>query len=1009
MITKQLFRFPFISLVESNCLKKNYVYVWQEKGRAANDSYRRSWTSGNNTPGNLQATLQYYERKLKIAQETGDKLLEAKICCHLGNVFYSHGGFKKATHYHDLCLEIARKVGDVSLEGKAYGNLGSDYHGLGDFQKAMHYHDLCLEIAKQVGDVPGEGAAYGNLGNAYHRLGDFKKAIHYHDLCLEIARKVGNVSSEGTAYGNLGSAYQRLGDFKKAIHYHDLCLEITRRVGDVSSEGQAYGNLGSHYEGLGDFKKAIHYHDLCLEIATKVGDVSLEGTTYGDLGNVYQGLGDFKKAIHYHDLCIEIARRVGDVSSEGRAYGDLGNVYQRLGDLKKAIYYNDLCLEIAKKVGDVSSKGTTYNNLGNAYQKLGDFKKAIHYHKRHLEIARKVGNVSSEAMAYGNLGNTYQELGDFKQAIHYHDLCLEIARKVENVSSEAMAYGNLGNAYQTLGDFKQAIHYHERCLGIARKVGDVPNEGMAYNNLGNAYQGLGDFQKAIHYLERSLEIAKQMGDRLFIGKTLNNLGVAFHYNGSLCQAVECHLHSIKTLNDVRRDLAFNDDWKVSLRHLHQNVYVNLWRLFLEQGKVVEALLAAEEGRAQALNDLMEFKYASKNTQAESCTEIKTNADIYSDLPSNTVFISLWNQKVVFWVLQRGKDVQLRGKQIPDGQVDAEDFLDTTLKKIRGRAFVKCEDRSLDIAKDDNLSNARSPPGKKPKESSSSRNSALSLLYETIVSPIQDLLLEKEVIFVPEGPLCLAPFAAFMDSDSKYLCESFRIRVIPSLTSLKLIADCPADYHINSEALIVGDPWIQEVTFEETKFPQLPFARKEAQMIGRILHTTPLIGEHATKNEVLKRLSSVALVHIAAHGRMETGEILLAPNPLPVSRTSIEEDFLLTMKDILNVHMRARLVVLSCCHSARGEIKAEGVVGIARAFLGAGARSVLVSLWAIDDEATMEFMERFYQHLMKGESASEALNQAMKSMRESDEFSAADYWAPFVLIGDDVTLELGGEE
>ena len=116
-----------------------------------------------------------------------------------------------------------------------------------------------------------------------------------------------------------------------------------------------------------------------------------------------------------------------------------------------------------------------------------------------------------------------------------------------------------------------------------------------------------------------------------------------------------------------------------------------------------------------------------------------------------------------------------------------------------------------------------------------------------------------------------------------------------------------------------------------------------------------------------------------------------------------------MKDVLNVQMRARLVVLSCCHSARGEIKAEGVVGIARAFLGAGARSVLVSLWAIDNEATMEFMKIFYQHLMKGESASAALNQAMKSMRESDEFSEVDYWAPFVLIGDDVTLELGGQE
>ena len=111
-------------------------------------------------------------------------------------------------------------------------------------------------------------------------------------------------------------------------------------------------------------------------------------------------------------------------------------------------------------------------------------------------------------------------------------------------------------------------------------------------------------------------------------------------------------------------------------------------------------------------------------------------------------------------------------------------------------------------------------------------------------------------------------------------------------------------------------------------------------------------------EVLRRLGSVALVHIAAHGCMETGEIALAPD-------NGEMDFILTMKDVKGVQIRARLVVLSCCHIAHGEIKAEGVVGIARAFLGAGARSVLVSLWAI------EFMKIFYQHLLKGKSASEA--------------------------------------
>ena len=318
-----------------------------------------------------------------------------------------------------------------------------------------------------------------------------------------------------------------------------------------------------------------------------------------------------------------------------------------------------------------------------------------------------------------------------------------------------------------------------------------------------------------------------------------------------------------------------------------------------------------------------------------------------------------------------------------------------MNKIGPRDYVKCEDRSLEWAKDKRLAFERSPQDGRQIQPLRLQEEALRALYDTVIVPIQDLFSGSELVFIPEGPLCLAPFAAFMSPDSKYLCESFSIRVAPSLTSLKMIMECPVDYHHTSGVLLVGDPWVQAVT----KLPTLPFARKEVEMIGKILGCSPLIGRQATKDEVLKRLGSVALVHIAAHGEMETGEIALAPK-------SGETDFILTMKDVKSAQIRARLVVLSCCHSACGEIKAEGVVGIARAFLGAGARSVLVSLWAIDDKATLEFMTNFYHHLVKGKSASKALNQAMNCMRESEEFSRVIDWAPFVLIGDDVALEFG---
>ena len=141
------------------------------------------------------------------------------------------------------------------------------------------------------------------------------------------------------------------------------------------------------------------------------------------------------------------------------------------------------------------------------------------------------------------------------------------------------------------------------------------------------------------------------------------------------------------------------------------------------------------------------------------------------------------------------------------------------------------------------------------------------------------------MLVPEGPLFLAPFAASMDRNSKYLCESFRIRLLPSLSSLQLISNCPDDWHSATDALLVGDPWVGEVGRD-----QLEWAEKEVKMIGEILQTEPLIGKQATKDEVLRRISSVALVHIAAHGQMETGEIALAPNLTRSSPIPVREDY-----------------------------------------------------------------------------------------------------------------------
>ena len=907
------------------------------------------------------------EIQLKTAREMGNRAVEGRMYCHLGNAYYLQENFQKAIYYYEQHLKINREVTDTKEEGKVFSCLGGAYYMVGDFQKAIEYLERGLKFFREMENRAGEGRAYCNLGNAHYRLGDFQKAKGYYEKYCKIATELEDKAEEGKAYGNLGNAYYSLGDFHKAIDCNERDLKIAREMGDIAGEGRANCNLGNAYDGLGDFQKSITYHEQHLKISREVGDRAGEGKAYCNLGNAYRMLGEFQKAKEYSEQDLKISREVGDRAGEGKAYGNLGDAYYRLGDFQKAIDYSKRQLKIAKKVGDNVEKGRAYGNLGNAYKSLGNFQKAIDYHERDLRIAKEVRDRAGEGKAYANLGCDYYRLGDFLKSIDYYERNLGIAREVKDKAGEGRAYGNLGNAYCYLGEFQKGLDYLERDLKIAGEVGDRAGEGVGYSNLGHVYEGLRDFQKAIYYYKSS----------------------------------------VQAFDHIRSKLIFKDKWKISLRSTYDFVNSKLWGILLKQGKVVDALLAADRGRAEALNDLLEIKYGFKGSRPEIGMLYANTSDIVSFLPVNTAFIGINEEGIVFWVNDKGKESKSRGSlsDVPVTTADFQSLLRTTRKEIGVTADVNCEDRSLRNPSDIKVAEEQS--SWPMSHSSYLGTKTLQTLYDVVIDPIRDLLHGDEVVIVPQGPFCLTPYAALMDKKSKYLSETFRIRLLPSLSSLRLIQNCPADWHSKTGALLVGDPWVQEVVYEGMTLEQLEWAEKEVQMIGEILQTEPLVGKQATKDEVLRRISSVGLVHIAAHGSMETGEIVLAPNTTRSSQIPDKEDYLLTMKDVLNAQIRARLVVLSCCHSARGEVKAEGVVGIARAFLGAGARSVLVSLWAINDEATMEFMEFFYQQLVNGRSASEALNKAMKSMRESDRFSAVKYWAPFVLIGDDVTLEFEG--
>ena len=959
-------------------------------------------------------------KSLGICMETGDRAGEASCYGNLGTVSQSLGEYVKAKEYYEKALAISMEVGDREREATWYGNLGTLFKSLGEYAKAKEYCEKSLAISMEIGDRIGEAIQYGNLGSVFQSLGEYVKAKEYYEKALAISMEVGDRKGEATWYGNLGTVFESLGEYVKAKENCEKSLKVNIETGDRAGKASCYRNLGSVFQSLGEHVKAKEYYEKALAISMEVGDREREATWYGNLGTLFKSLGEYAKAKEYCEKSLAISMEIGDRKGEARQYGNLGSVFKSLGEYVKAKEYNEKALAISLQIGDRAYEGTCYGNLGTVFKSLGEYVKAKEYHEKALAISMEIGNRADEGRCYENLGNVSLALGEYVKVKECYEKAIAISMEIGDKQTETHCYRTKGQFHKSLGDKDKAKACVEKALAIAVEIGDREGEASSYLSLGQVFQSRGDHDVAEANLQKALSISENIGNaeiefHCYCVLTLTKLS-----QKNFQEALSLLFRSINKSEKMRGFLQDSDQMKISFGDRHVFPYQQLSVLFSSGGNPKFALYVTELGRARALADLMATQY---------CTENRISADPQSwtenvmkkESNCTCLYISYFDDTVFLWILKISGVIQFRKLEVDKKTLhtrlaevarNLDEFFAIMAQSFQNFGILPdedCEDRSL------NDNNIESNPESCEEESlatlrqgkpgnANDPEPSLTLFYELLVNPVSDLLDEPEIIIVPDRNLYRVPFPALLDESGQFLSERFRSRVVPSLSTLKLIQDSPADYHSQTGALVVGDPDVGVVIYRGSvnrKFVPLPGARKEADMIARRLGVNPLLGQDATKQAVLEKLNSVSLIHIAAHGNAERGEIALSPQR---STTGIprEDDYLLKMSDISKVQVQAKLVVLSCCHSGRGQIRAEGVVGIARAFLGSGARSVLVALWALDDTATKKLMSRFYEHLVRGESASVSLHAAMKWMRDHG-FIKASRWAPFMLIGDDVTF------
>ncbi|CAH3131564.1 unnamed protein product [Pocillopora meandrina] len=746
--------------------------------------------------------------------------------------------------------------------------------------------------------------------------------------------------------------------------------------------------------------QAIEVYKECLIIIHSlvlVIDISLANTMfcaiYLAIFCAYDYIKDYTNTENYlKELLLYLDSH--DTAEKGWLHLKLAEILRVQSKFMEAWKFYESAINIMKTIGDTHGQGVCYIRLGKMFQSLNQYDKAREYQDKALAIRIEIGDRDGEATSYGNLG-TLEGIGDR--------------------SGEAADYRHLGLISCKRGEYDKAQEYFERAFTIHKKIGERKGLLVNYSDLGMCFQSLGKYDMAEEYLKQALLLSRDIGLNLKEFQCLCHLSELKASQGNLEEASLHLFRAIQKFDTLRGFLKENDQFQISFLEQHGTFpYKFFSRLLSSTGKSQDALYVEELTRARGLADLMAARYSvQEQISSDPQSWYGIQGIITKEAECACLYISVGQNDVRFWIIKATGAIQFLEKKVKLDQNKVTGIvpeLDEFFKEaFRSQAILpeqNCEDRSLDDTEltslpYDKRSVLRDYDAKDFKTS-------LDLCYKIIIAPVASLLKQPEIIIVPDSCVYQVPFTALADEGGKYLSETCRIRIVPSLTTLKLVQDSPPEYHSQTGALIVGDPVVGEVIYKGRRrnIAPLPCARKEAEMIGRLLGVTPLIGYSATKHSVLQTINSVSLIHIAAHGDAERGEIVLSPkHTSPLSPLPREGDYLLTMADISKTRLRAKLVVLSCCHSARGHIRTEGVIGIARAFLGAGARSVLAARWALDDTATEQFMTCFYRHLFRGESVSESLHKARKWMRNNG-FDKVSQWAPFMIMGDNVKFDFG---
>jgi CHAT domain-containing protein/tetratricopeptide (TPR) repeat protein len=882
---------------------------------------------------------------------------------------------RQAAQRLEAAAAAFNESGDRRGEAQALHDRGFVQYALGE-PGAADPLERSRALFQALGDRGGEAAALGALGRAHMRGGDFDAAFATFETAVALAQEMGHPRTLAYYTSNAGIALARAGSFEPAIAYFLRSLSLATRSGNVRGQARTLNNVGSASLDLGDIPMALDYYERALTLWRQVGMRDGETMTLNNIGHAHQRQGDDARALPFLEQALALARSATYPDEEGRALTNLASVYQARGDHRRAVELCRESMEIRRKLGDRRGEASNLRILGRSLHGLGEIEPAREQLGQALAIQQSIGDRFLEAQTRTDLVALERDRGDLRAALGHAEAAVTLVDRlrseVTNPELRALFVAAEQDHYSAYLDVLMRLHEREPDGGHAAAALQASERARARVLLETLIEARADIRQGVDagLLEQERAVQKRLsaaGDRL--GRLLA---------GTAAEAeVAAARRQVEAVSEEHR-------------HIQIRIRATSPRYASLTQPVPATLLDVQRSVLDDDTVLLEFFLGQQGSVlwAVSRTEMVTRT-----LPPRAVIEA--SARLVHELLaeRRRSGAGAAGETDRKLANEAKSLSQVLLGGIGPRLATDWKGKRLLIVAGGAL--AYVPFGALPAPSDPAARPLL-MGHEVVFTPSASVLMAlRSETPARAAPLSVAVLAdpVFEDGDPRVTASTGGGRSARAKATVAAAAPPPPG--LTRAMSRFGGP-----------FGRLPFSRFEAQAIGTLVPREALLTATdfaATRRLVLEgALSGRSIVHFATHGLLDSTHPDLSGLVLSlVDEKGGQVDGFLRMNEIYNLRLDADLVVLSACQTALGrEIRGEGLQGLTRGFMYAGARSVVASLWKVDDESTAELMKRFYRAMLKEKRRpAEALRQAQLEMARDPRWTAPFYWAGFVLQGE----------